>query len=133
MSDAIAICERLLVASYSLMDKGLIDACVGLFAEDGEWVRGGKPCVGRRAIREALGKRALAQITRHIVTNVMVTVDGDEAGATALMVPLRGKASLDGTTPLTAPAMVADLEARFRRIGGEWFISYLKPVSIFAG
>lgn len=125
-------CERLVIASYSLMDHGKYPETVALFASDGVWVRGGKPFTGQDAILASLNERSPEDISRHLVTNVVVTQSGpDEAEATALFVPLRGRRNAEGAIPLSPPAMIGDLFYRFRRENDAWRISELRPSPLF--
>ncbi|WP_231639183.1 nuclear transport factor 2 family protein [Sphingomonas profundi] len=125
-------CERLAIASYSLMDHGRYDAAVALFTKDGVWVRGGVPCAGRDAILASLNQRPEGDISRHIVTNVLVTrISDTEADATALFVPLRGRPDEQGIAPLSPAAMIGDLVFRFERVAGVWLIRELRPRPVF--
>ena len=47
-------CQRLVVASYSLMDLGKYSEAAALFCADGMWLRGGKPFTGPEAILASL-------------------------------------------------------------------------------
>lgn len=121
-------CEWLAAASYSFMDQGRYDECAELFASDAVWIRGGKEVVGRSAIRGALGRRSTDQISRHLVTNIVVKEEGPtRAQASALFVPLRSPAVTNGVAKLAYPEMVGDLSFAFRKIDGVWLISRLHP------
>ncbi len=125
-------CARLATACYTLMDLGKYDETAALFTDDATWVRGGKPTVGRAAIRAALDKRPADQVSRHVVTNVVVNVlDADEAVGTAYFMPLRGALGGDGTAPMPAIQSLGDLAFQFRREAGGWRIAFLKPGTIF--
>ena len=74
------------IAHYS--DMGGLDDYGGQFAEDATWeMRGVPPKRGRReiqqagAVRRAEGRTGPGSQTRHIVTTVVVTLDGDSAVA----------------------------------------------------
>lgn len=130
--ECLLACERLAIASYSLMDHGRYEEAAALFTVDGVWVRGGVPCEGREAILASLNLRPASDISRHVVTNVVVTrLSPAEAEATALFVPLRGRADGRGIVPLVAPGIVGDLAFRFRREEGEWLIAELRPRPLF--
>lgn len=125
-------CQRLVVASYSLMDLGQYPETAALFCVDGMWLRGGKPYTGYEAILASLNERSPDDTSRHLITNVLVTQHGeDEAEATAMFVPLRGKHAEDGTVPMTPPAMIGQLAYQFRRELGAWKISALRPRPLF--
>ena len=130
--DADRACERLVIASYSLMDQGLYDETAALFTDDATWVRGGKPVTGRDAILAALHQRPAGDLSRHLITNVLVTVASDrEATATACFVPQRGPKRDHGTVATPPITNVGDLAYRFRRDADGWRISHLQPTMIF--
>jgi len=124
-----ADCERLLMACYSLMDRGYYEASAELFSEDATWVRTEGTVRTRKGILASLNRRPLQQLSRHFITNVVVTPMGDYAEATAYMVALHGVCTANGPSP--QPMAVCDLVARFRR-GEDWEITYLEPVQVFA-
>lgn len=130
--DAERACEKLAVAAYSLMDQGLYEQTAALFAEDAVWVRGGRPVTGRSAILDALHQRPETDVSRHLVTNVMVSVSSEhEASATACFLPLRGPKREDGTVATPPITNVGDLHFRFRREPDGWRIAHLQPTMIF--
>lgn len=125
-------CARLANACYTLMDLGRYDETVALFAEDANWVRGGNPTVGRAAIRQALEKRPPDQISRHVVTNVVITiVDDTTAEGAAYFMPLRGARKEAGPAAVPAFDQLGDLMFKFRREASGWRISFLKPSPVF--
>ncbi len=122
------ICQRLAIAAYSLMDHGRYDEAAELFADDAVWVRGGNPVEGREGIRESLHSRPADQVTRHIITNVLVQAERNgSASATACFMPFRG--SSDGGK--VGPPVVGDLVVKFRRYPEGWRITHMKPSIIF--
>jgi len=125
-----ADCERLLVACYSLMDRGHYEASGELFSEDATWIRGEGPVHTRKGILASLHRRPPQRQSRHFITNVVVTPLGDYAEATAYMIALHGVRTADGPSPLPVPVAVCDLVVRFRR-GEEWEITYLEPIQVF--
>ena len=130
--DAERACEKLAVAAYSLMDRGHYDETSALFTDDAVWVRGGKPVVGRVAILASLNQPPETDVSRHLVTNVMVSVSSDdEATGTATFIPLRGARREDGTVATPPLTNVGDLAFRFRREADGWRISHLQPTMIF--
>ncbi|HEY4201419.1 MAG TPA: nuclear transport factor 2 family protein [Devosiaceae bacterium] len=130
--DAERECHRLAVACYSLMDQGRYDETAALFTDDATWVRGGKPVTGRQAIRDALDQRAVTDISRHLVTNVLVDIQSEfEGTGTACFVPLRGPKRADGTVATPPITNVGDLAFRFRKDADGWKIAHLLPTMIF--
>jgi uncharacterized protein (TIGR02246 family) len=125
-------CEKLAIASYSLMDQGRYEETAALFTEDAVWVRGGKPVAGRQAILDALRQRPETDLSRHLVTNVLVQVASErDATATACFVPLRGAKREDGTVATPPITNVGDLSFRFRRETDGWRIAHLQPTMVF--
>lgn len=130
--DCLRDCERLVIGSYSLMDLGDYAGCAALFAEDAVWVRGGKPVSGRDAILASLNRRPADQITRHIISNIMIQqTAADAAEATAVFVPLRGTAGPSGFAPGPQFNMIGDLAYRFVKREGAWQILHLQPKPVF--
>jgi hypothetical protein len=127
-----ADCERLAVTCYSLMDRGFYARSVALFTEDATWVRGEGPVHTSKAILASLHNRPAERITRHLVSNIVVTITGpDEAEAVAYLVALHAKRAESGPTPIPVPVAIGDLIYRFRRGADGWRISYLEPVLHF--
>ena len=125
-------CRRLVIASYSLMDQGRYEETAALFTADAVWVRGGKPVAGRDAILSSLKQRPTTDVSRHLLTNVLIEArEGDEASATACFMPLRGTKREDGTVATPQITNVGDLNYRFRKEGDRWKISHLQPTMIF--
>ena len=125
-------CQSLVVASYSLMDQGRYEETANLFTEDAIWVRGGKPVAGRGAILDALNQRPAGDLSRHLVTNVLVELTSENEGtATACFVPLRGARRDDGSVATPPITNVGDLAYRFRREANGWRIAHLQPTMIF--
>jgi hypothetical protein len=125
-------CAWLAIAAYSLMDLGKYEETASLFTSDAVWVRGGVPVTGRDAILAALHKRPATDLSRHLVTNVLVQdVTAQSARATAVFVPLRGPLRPDGTVEMTGLSSVGDLEFEFRREAQGWRISRLTPRPVF--
>lgn len=130
--DAERDCQRLAVACYSLMDQGRYEETAALFTEDAVWVRGGKPVAGRGAILGALQQRPATDLSRHLVTNVLVELHSDTEGSgTACFVPLRGSKRDDGTVAIPPITNVGDLSFKFRKEVDGWKIAHLLPTMIF--
>jgi hypothetical protein len=130
--DAEHACAKLAVAAYSLMDQGRYEETSALFTDDAVWVRGGKPVAGRAAILAALHQRPETDVSRHLVTNVMVSIASDhKATGTACFVPLRGAKREDGTVATPPITNVGDLAFQFRLEPDGWRIAHLQPTVIF--
>lgn len=125
-------CAWLAIAAYSLMDQGKYEETAALFTTDAVWVRGGVPVTGRDAILAALHKRPATELSRHLVSNVLVQeITAETARATAVFVPLRGPLRDDGTVQMPGLSSAGDLEFEFRRESHGWRISRLTPRPVF--
>jgi hypothetical protein len=118
------------MACYSLMDRGHYEASAELFAEDATWVRGEGPVRTREGILASLHRRPPERLSRHFISNVVVTPFGSDAEATAYMIALHGIRIPEGPSTLPVPVAVCDLVVRFRR-SEDWEITYLEPIQIF--
>jgi ketosteroid isomerase-like protein len=101
------------------------DAIADLFTEDAVWDGGtGGKAVGRAAIRDffvaASGRFPYAA---HLVTNPIITVDGDSArGEWRMLMPCILK---DGATERSA-MQCAQYSETYRKVGDRWLIASLK-------
>lgn len=69
-------CERLVLDWVDLNDRQDYEALAALFAADGMMIRpSGDPLVGRAAILKSYQSRPGGRITRHICTNIRITVE----------------------------------------------------------
>ena len=133
--DIVADCTALMVRSFVLLDGRQYESLAGLFGVDGEWVRGGKPCVGAGEIMQSLNERPADIVIRHLLTNVDVSALGPDS-AEGVGYFLVYKAKGDGglpplPAPLVAPEMVAEVHDRYQRRDGEWRIKQRKTKRIF--
>jgi len=74
-------CERLVLDWVDLNDRQDYDSLAALFAADGTMIRpNGDPLAGRSAILKSYQSRPAGRITRHICSNIRITVEsGDRA------------------------------------------------------
>jgi uncharacterized protein (TIGR02246 family) len=101
------------------LDLGDADTVIDCFAEDGTLV---SPAVGehtgRAAITEFARRFARFQASgsqlRHVISNLMMTVDGDRAHATCYLTVFLTK---DGKSRLLAPGRY---DCELRKVAGEW-------------
>jgi len=69
-------CERLVLDFVFFSDHHQPEALSQLFADDGEMHRpGGDSLIGRDAIQKLYQSRPPGRLTRHICTNIRITVD----------------------------------------------------------
>jgi ketosteroid isomerase-like protein len=72
-------CERLVLDFAYFSDRQDYEALAALFTLDGTMVRpAGDPLVGRAAIIKAYQSRPADRITRHICSNIRITVESAE-------------------------------------------------------
>ena len=74
-------CERLVLDWVDLNDRQDYESLAALFAADGTMIRpNGDPLAGRSAILKSYQSRPAGRITRHICSNIRITVEsGDRA------------------------------------------------------
>ena len=131
----VADCTALMVRSFVLLDGRQYEPLAGLFGDTGEWVRGGKPCIGSKEIMQSLNERPGDIVIRHLLTNVDVSALGPDS-AEGVGYFLVYKAKGDGglpplPAPLASPEMVAEVHDRYERGGGAWRIKQRKTRRIF--
>jgi uncharacterized protein (TIGR02246 family) len=126
-------CERLVFEYARLVDSGRASQVADLFTEDGAWLGAdGRGMHGRDEIRTAFAARQAVsrRQSRHVITNVLVDVDGPDAGSgIAYLVNFRHDA--EGTVaaqpaPADHPKFVGDYHLTFRRVGERWQIATLR-------
>lgn len=66
-------CERVFLQIARLTDHGPQDSIAQLFAQDAQMDRDGTLVRGRAALKELYAKRPPNLITRHLVSNLLVT------------------------------------------------------------
>jgi uncharacterized protein (TIGR02246 family) len=111
----------LLAAYRRALDEKDFEAYADLFGDDGEFVTGGRSFRGRAEILAMLAElqatRALSQAAgddRHLVSNVEITVDGDDATAHSTWVYL----TREGDGPQLA--LVGHYDDVIRRTAAGW-------------
>lgn len=118
IEDRLAI-NDLFVRYPTALDAGDIETIAGCFTEDGLLE---SPTVGTYAGREAIREFARrfarfreggAQL-RHVISNLVVTLDGDRAKASCYLLNVITR---DGQSRLLAPGRY---ECDLARIGGQW-------------
>ena len=130
-----ADCTKLMRQSVVFLDRRQYEPLSSLFGPDGEWVRGGKSYAGFDAIMGSLKQRSNAMLIRHLLTNIVVTVD-DATTATGIGYFLVFKAmGQEGEpplpAPLTVPSMLAEMRDTYRRASGGWYIGRRETARIF--
>ena len=122
----ISECARLIARFAERSDARDPEALAALFTEDGVFARPtmpDKPYIGRAAILEGFRARPATLLTRHLVTNVIVTPVSAEAATAESYILLYTAQLADGAT-LPVPANPKQLIGAFRdsmvRESGVW-------------
>ena len=115
-----------LITRYAaLNDAGEWDALAALYTEDGRMSRPSAPeefINGRAAILAAFRARP-RRASRHIVTNILVTLDGEvRARATSHMLLFIGQPSAEGGLPTlsAAPPLIGGSDDRLVKTQAGW-------------
>ncbi|MDP7066142.1 MAG: nuclear transport factor 2 family protein [Acidimicrobiales bacterium] len=118
-------CETLISEYCHLVDFGNASAIAQLFILDGRWTGPGVDMVGQSEIeagfsaRQAVSRRQ----SRHLCTNVVINVEGDEATGLCYLLNFRHD-SQSGTAETPAPAglpkYVGEYHDRFVRTDQGW-------------
>ena len=121
---ALSIADRfgindLFVRYTCALDAGDADTVIDCFTEDGTLV---SPAVGEHTGRAAITAfaRRFAKFQqggsqlRHVISNLMMTVDGDYAHATCYLTVLLTK---DGNSRMLAPGQY---DCELRKVDGQW-------------
>jgi ketosteroid isomerase-like protein len=119
-----ATIAELITRYAALSDAGDWDAVAALYREDGRMSRPTAPddfIAGRAAILEAFRARP-PRAARHIVANVLVTLNGDsEAHATSQILLFSGVAQGPGPpVQATAPPIVGTYRDHLRLVDRRW-------------
>lgn len=112
------------------IDRGDLDGCAALFA-DGAWGIEGDLAKGREAVKAVLDNVTLYDgrpMTRHLMTNVRISVEGDHASARSCITVMQG---LEGF-PLQA-IFIGSYFDSFERSQGQWIFRERKIVPDLVG
>ncbi|MEC7827038.1 MAG: nuclear transport factor 2 family protein [Actinomycetota bacterium] len=118
-------CEKLIAEYCHLVDFGNASAIADLFTVDGYWSGPGVEMVGQDQIRAGFSARqeVARRQSRHLCTNVLVSVEEDEATSLCYLLNFRHD-SLTGIAESPAPAglpkYVGEYHDRFVRTAEGW-------------
>lgn len=118
-------CERLVIEYTHLVDFGNAPGIADLFTEDGVWRTDEFSMDGQDEIRAGFGRRqgVTRRQSRHVCTNIVITVDGDTATGLCYLVNYRHD-SVSGTAEKPAPAdvpkYVGEYHDTFVRTAAGW-------------
>jgi hypothetical protein len=119
-------CERLVLDFAHYSDRQDYASLASLFAEEGRMARPtGDPLVGRAAILKSYQSRPAGRITRHICTNIRITVESSETarGLTyAIVYSASANESPDAHFGIKADSrhLVGEFEDEFIRTAEGW-------------
>jgi hypothetical protein len=121
-------CERLVIDAVHFTDRQDYASFAALFTAEGTLTRpGGQPLVGREAIQRSYEARPRTRITRHLCTNIRVTVDSPErAHGTTYVLLFTGNSEDPAPNHFGRPAdarqLVGEFEDEFERTAQGWKI-----------
>jgi hypothetical protein len=126
--------ERTLIGLFAALDSNQFETVATSFAGDGVWHRQGKQLKGPSMVRDAMAERNKGARTRHVVTNILTAVIGEnEADINFYMTVFShlGEADAPPPAPMNVPNTVGLSRATLRREGGQWKITELKSAATF--
>lgn len=117
-----AACMRLCVDFANDLDARRYDAVLDLFAEDGSLDRMGTMFAGRPAIAAFLAARPADMTTRHLCTNIRVSIESDsQASGSCYVLFFQGAGEQEAPVMTSAPSVV-EYHDRFTRTAAGWRI-----------
>lgn len=130
-------CARLVVGYCHAADHDDAASFVALFTADAQWSRpNGSTVTGHDAMREYFATRPAHVVSRHICTNVLIQVTGDDSAVGhSLATVYRGSRtdSAEGRPAvLTSPVAIVENHDDFRRTEFGWRIQRRRSQLVFA-
>mgnify|MGYP001825558589 FL=1 len=121
-------CERLVMRYTHLVDFGDAAAIADLFTDDGVWRTDQFEMRGRQAIADGFTRRqgVTRRQSRHVCTNVIITVEGDFATGLCYLVNYRHDSQTgvaEKPAPADVPKFVGEYHDSFVRTEDGWRIS----------
>ena len=118
-------CERLIMTYTHLVDGGRAAEIAELFTGDGVWRTDEFAMRGQDEIRAGFGRRqgVTRRQSRHVCTNVVVTVDGDRATGLCYLVNYRHDSETgqaEHPAPADVPKFVGEYHDTFVRTEQGW-------------
>jgi uncharacterized protein (TIGR02246 family) len=128
-------CRDLVAAVTQLGDRRDSAGAAALFAEDGTWIRGGRPYQGRTGIAESYERIPATQFTRHLSANCVIDVrDADHADAVTYYIAYHHDPGVPSPTfplPLDPPFSLGEWHDRFVRTPEGWRIAHRETLRLF--
>lgn len=116
-------CEKLMRQFANLNDARDFAGLAALFAEDGRYARPTDPdrwVEGRDAIRAAFEGRPATKLTRHVVSNAVVTVESPTEATGFSYVTLSAGPAVESGLVKADPALIGGFQDRYVKRDGRW-------------
>lgn len=125
---AVQACLDLATRFYHFLDRGDAQHVAASFTSDAVWIRQNGEVCGQDAILTAVQARSAGMATRHLLANVVVDLDGEDAARITyeLSVYLR-----HGDAPPKLAAVLTG-EDRAIRVDGQWRFAFKRAQPFFA-
>ena len=116
---------------WRALDMRDYDTLISLVAEDCTWQRE-MLVQGRDAIRQELQARPSGLLTRHLISNLVISDDGEPAADFVITTfGTMADAEQAGPPDCGGPALIADVRMRFAALGDQHFIAGISNQIIF--
>jgi hypothetical protein len=125
---------RALIGMWAALDSGRYETVATSFADDGVWHRQGKQLKGPAMVRAAMAERSKGARTRHVVTNMLITLQGDAVAEINFYMTVfshAGEPDAPLPAPMNLPNTVGHSRATLRQEGAQWKITELRSVPTF--
>jgi hypothetical protein len=116
-------CTKLINRFGAANDGRDFDALAELLAEEASYARPtdpDKPIVGRDAVVESFRARPATRITRHLFSNIVVTVESATEASSVCQIVLYAGAAAETGVAKSDPPLVGAFEDRFVKRDGRW-------------
>ncbi len=127
-------CQQILTRFCLYSDTRQYDKLVNLFTPNGVWHRLGEALAGHEMLRTALEARPLQALSRHVISNVLVTViDADHAESISYKSIYRNEEGefLEKPVPLNGPKWISVYTDSFLRTDEGWRITRKEGTTLF--
>ncbi|MGZ0217628.1 MAG: nuclear transport factor 2 family protein [Acidimicrobiales bacterium] len=117
-------CEALVISYTHIADFGPGSNMPDLFTEDGVWTSGAETYEGRQALSDFFGRDRGHTKSRHVASNIAITVDGDEAEGLSYFTLYRYAEEKPRVPDLDQqPVILGEYRDQYRRTSDGWRIS----------